>query len=135
MSSRSANGSRACRRRREYSRPSGTVKCIFQLPAISGLRMILVAQYRDPGQYLPFQEFEGGAAPGRDEGHPLGQVPLLQGGHQVAATDDGLRVAAGQALCQRIRAVVEGRDFVDAEGAIPDDRRGAVAALQEALDS
>src|SRR5256886_2638329 len=101
---------------------------------MSGQRMVLAPHHANPRRDLPSQEPERRAAAGRDEPQPLRQVLLLEGGHQVAATDDGLRVAAGQALRQRIGAVVEGRDFVDAERAVPDDCRRAVAGLQESLD-
>src|SRR6266849_6523298 len=51
---------------------SGAVKCIFQLPAISGLRMHGVARVAERGnarEGLPLEEFERGPAAGRDERH------------------------------------------------------------------
>jgi len=52
-----------------------------------------------------------------------------QSGHQVASADDGLGIAPGQALREGISAVIERRHLIDAERAIPDDRRRAVAGL------
>src|SRR4029077_11053802 len=119
---RSTSGAKASRSRRScsaYSSPSGTVKCIFQLPAISGLRIVLVTQRRDSRQDLAFEELGGRPASGRYEGHPVGEVLLLQGGDQVATADDGFGVATGEALGQRIGSPVEGRDLVDAERSVP----------------
>src|SRR2546423_3935515 len=129
-----ANTARSWRRRSAYSSPSGTVKCIFQLPAISGLRMGFLTQRRDAWENLAFEELQGCPAPGRYEGHAAGQVLFLQGGHQVAAANDRFRVTAGQPLGQRIGSPVEGRDLVDAERSVPDDGVRAVTGLQKTLD-
>ena len=58
--------------------------CIFQLPAMNGLR---IGQYLDSGKLEPGEKLEGGAASRGDVGDAFGDARFLDGCDGVAAAD------------------------------------------------
>jgi hypothetical protein len=56
---------------------------------ISFYPVLLVLQYRDPRQFLPFEVLERRAAAGGDVGDPIGDARLFDCGCAVPSADDG----------------------------------------------
>src|SRR5690348_473175 len=84
---------------RTWSSASGTVRFIFQLPAISGLRATsspLLVENGQTRQNLALQVLQRRAAPGGDVGEPvLGQAERPDGRGRVAPSDDAERALTG----------------------------------------
>ena len=80
------------------------LRFIFQLPAISGLRLIVpfrafrVVQHFDAGQRLALKVFQRSPATGGNVREAvLGQAELPHRGRRIAAADDAERALAGRA--------------------------------------
>src|SRR6184192_1627772 len=73
---------------------SARAPCIFQLPAMSGVRVIGAPPRGKPGQLAPLEELERRAAAGRDVGHGVREAGARERGHRVAAADDRRAVRA-----------------------------------------
>ena len=81
-------------------------------------------QYGDGWQGLAFEEFQEGAAAGRDVADIFGDVELGDGGQRIAATGDREGLGVGDGGSQHLGAAGELRQFEDADRAVPDDGAG-----------
>src|SRR6185503_8794388 len=103
------------------------VPCIFQLPAMRGMRLMpcSLSERGDPGKRLPLEELERGPAARGDVGHGIEASGAAERRHRVAAPDDGRAPARGERGRDGHRTGAEGVDLEDAHGAVPEDRAAA----------
>src|SRR5690625_316492 len=113
---------------------------IFQLPAISGVRVVigcLSAQNVNTGEDFPFEVLQGGAATGGDV--PEGVFVKTEESHRscgVPAADDGESAAPGgidEALRDRFGSLREGGKLEHAHRAVPHDRVSGGDGFPEGL--
>src|SRR5260370_32228329 len=91
----------------------------------------------DAGEFVSAEEFEGGAAAGRDVGDLVRYAGLVDGGYGVAATYDGYGATGGgggDGFGDFESAFGEGGHFEYAHGAVPDDGLGGGNFLAKGVD-
>ena len=82
-------------------------------------------QHRHRRQCLALEEFEEGAAAGRDVADPVRHAELRDGGKRVAAAGDRERVALRDRFGDRLGAAGERVELEHAHRAVPEDGAGA----------
>ena len=83
---------------------------------------LLVFEAGDAGEDFAFEEFEGGAAAGGDEGHLVAELGFLDGLHAVAAADDVFGAGIGRHGLGDVEGAFGGLfDLEHAHRAVPDD--------------
>src|SRR5690606_18300208 len=132
---------------------SCTVLYIFQLPAMIGVRRMIILvvfisvdqaatkstslfilQGHHTGQGLAFEHFQTCATTRRNMCDLFGKAGTFHCGGRVAATDDGncpITCRFGQQFCNCVCSVGKSRDFKHAHRPIPDNRFSAAEMLFE----
>src|SRR5439155_4657807 len=118
------------------SRASACVLCIFQLPAMSGMRVTrappcvlalepassgISLERDDTGQLATLDELERRSAAGRDVIDAVLEPEPGQRGDAVAAAHDRRRAGARDGFGHRARARGEGLELEGAHRAVPED--------------
>src|SRR5262249_9724195 len=92
-------------------------------------------KYGDRGQCLALDELEKRSATGGNVRNPVLDVVLLDRGQGIAAAGERERLAAGDGVSDRARALAELLEFEHAHGTVPDDGSGGLQQLAEAIGS
>src|SRR5215472_2383571 len=121
------------------ARASSAVRFIFQLPAISILRIAVFPasafQRLDPRQDPAFEILQRRAPAGRDVREAAGPRCMRQRCRGVSTTDDRpYALSVGERLADRKGAVRELGQFEESQRAVPDNGLGACDLALEPLD-
>src|ERR1700693_63462 len=103
---------------------------IFQLPAISTSRL---RDCRHSGQFFPFQELEGGTSARRGPIHVVDEPHFRQRPDRIRASDDRVRVRAGNGFGHYLRSLGEARPLEDAHRPVPKDGLRLRDSLREGV--
>ena len=111
-----------------WTRPTAStwLRFIFQLPAISGLRAIVLdlsVEYGQARESLALQIFQAGTAAGRDMTElVVGEAKITNRGCRIATADHRQTIDLGEGPRYGLGARGEALPFRDAHGPVPEDR-------------